>query len=271
MSCTQLTDGKISTPIQPTLRQPVGPKSVIYNVPLDIKADEILNYLPPQVRFVKRFQYKPAGELELHDSTTVLLHFQSEPPSEVRIGYLLYKIRPYIPKPLRCFKCNRFGHVAYHCKIKERCSKCGEQQVEHVLKIKTSRNVSYAEAVKLQRSSEQGTSPPIVSSGSEYPALPTAVPSLHIICPNLSTPKAVDSNNKEVIVTEEIGSFKMFNNPIHFLAFLAEVMQQTIVAKDQNETIDVFKIITGAAGGRYGLLLDSEQLHNFAMECQVNF
>ena len=129
----------------------------------------------------------------------------------------------------------------------------------------TSRNASYAEAVKLQRSSEQGTSTPIVSSGSEYPAFSTAVPSLHIICPNLSTPKAIDSNNKQVIVTEEIGSFTMFNNPIHFLAFLAEVIQQTIVAKDQNETIDIFKIITGAAGGRYGLPLDSEQLHNFAM------
>ena len=127
MSCTQLTDGKISTPIQPTLSQTVGPKGVIYNVPLDIKADEILNYLQPQVKFVKRFQYKPAGELELHDSTTVRLNFQSELPSEVRTGYLLFKIRPYIPKPLWCFKCNQFGHVAHHCKTKERCSKCGEQ------------------------------------------------------------------------------------------------------------------------------------------------
>ena len=127
MSCTQLTDGKISTPMQPTLCQPVGPKGVIYNVPLDIKADEILNCLQPQVKFVKRFQYKPAGELELHDSTAILLHFQSELTSEVRTGYLLFKIRPYIPNPLRCFKCNLFSHIAHHCKIKERCSKCGEQ------------------------------------------------------------------------------------------------------------------------------------------------
>jgi len=56
----------------------------------------------------------------------------------------------------------------------------------------------------------------------------------------------------------------MFNNPIHFLAFLAEVIQQTIVAKEQNEAIDVFKIITGAAGGRIGLPLDSEQLKLFS-------
>jgi len=89
MSCSQLTDGKISTHIQTTLREPVGPKGVIYNVPLDPKAGQILDYLKPQVKFVKRFQYKPVGELELLDSTTVLLHFQSDLPSEVRIGYVI--------------------------------------------------------------------------------------------------------------------------------------------------------------------------------------
>jgi len=87
LSCSQLTDSKISTPIQTTLRQPVGPKGVIYNVPLDIKAAEILDYLQPHMKFVKTFQYKPAGELELLDSTTILLHFHSDLPSEVRIGY----------------------------------------------------------------------------------------------------------------------------------------------------------------------------------------
>jgi len=51
---------------------------------------------------------------------------------------------------------------------------------------------------------------------------------------------------------------------MHFLAFLAELIQQTIVAKDQNETIDFFKIITGAAGGRICLPLDSEQLKLFS-------
>jgi len=125
-------------------------------------------------------------------------------------------------------------------------------------------NCSAAQAVKLQRSSEQGTSPQSLSSRSEYPALPTEVRSPHTICSNRSTTNAVDSSSEAVIVTEEIGSFNMFNNPIYFLAFLAEVIQQTIVAKDQKENIDVFKITTGAAGGRIGLALDSEQLKLFS-------
>jgi len=39
---------------------------------------------------------------------------------------LNFKTKQYIPKPIRCFKCNRFGHVTIYCEGKERCSKCGE-------------------------------------------------------------------------------------------------------------------------------------------------
>jgi len=185
--------------------------------------------------------------------------FKSDLTSEVRIGYLNFKIRPYVSKPLRCFKCNRFGHVANHCKVKERCSKCGEQhswtlcpstalncpnchgkhaandrscprykQEEQVLKIKSSRNVSYAEAVKMHHNSAQGLSSSNLSSRSEFPPLPTVDRSPRNLCPNLSNTNAVDSTGEEIIVTEEVGSFNMFHNPIHFLAFLADVIQQTI-------------------------------------------
>ena len=50
------------------------------------------------------------------------------------------------------------------------------------------------------------------------------------LCPNLSNTNAVASTGDEIIVTEEVGSFNMFQDPTHFLAFLAEVIQQTIVA-----------------------------------------
>jgi len=238
MSCSQLNDGKISTHILTTLRQPVGPKRVVYNVPLDIRKVETLEYLQPQVKFMKRFQYKPAGEIELHDSTTVLLHFISEFPSEVRVGYLIFKTRPYISKPLRCFKCNRLGHVASHCKGKESCSKCGEQhswtvcpstalncpnchgkhaandkscprykQEDKSLKIKSSRNVTYAEAVKLHRSSGDSTSPPNLSSRSEFPPLPTVDRSPHNIgLSNVTNTRAVESRGEEAIISKEIGS-----------------------------------------------------------------
>ncbi|GFX67637.1 uncharacterized protein TNCV_3933791 [Trichonephila clavipes] len=38
--------------------------------------------------------------------------------------YLNCKIRPYIPNPLRCFKCQRFGHSQTACRGQLTCSRC---------------------------------------------------------------------------------------------------------------------------------------------------
>jgi len=115
--------------------------------------------------------------------------------------------------------------------------------------------------------SAQGLSSSSLASRSEFPPLPTVERSPRNLCPTLSNTNAVastSSTGEEQIVTEEVSSFNMFQNPVHLLVFLAEVIQQTIVAKDRNEAIDVFKIITGAAGGRIGLPLDAEQIKIFA-------
>ena len=32
------------------------------------------------------------------------------PPTSLRAGYLTVPVRPYIPFPMRCFKCHKFGH-----------------------------------------------------------------------------------------------------------------------------------------------------------------
>ena len=36
-----------------------------------------------------------------------------------------YSVREYIPPPIRCFKCQRFCHVASQCRDKIRCAKFG--------------------------------------------------------------------------------------------------------------------------------------------------
>ena len=55
----------------------------------------------------------------------------------------------------------------------------------------------------------------------------------------------------------------MFGNPVTFLAFLAEVIRQNMLAKDNNGSIDVWQIITKAAGDRMGLPVDADQLQFF--------
>ena len=65
------------------------------------------------------------------------------------------------------------------------------------------------------------------------------------------------------MVTEEITGLNMFNNSVHFLAFLAEVIQQTLLATQRKENIVVFGIIAKVADGNIGLALNAEQLQLF--------
>ncbi|GFU06109.1 uncharacterized protein TNCV_4764491, partial [Trichonephila clavipes] len=45
-------------------------------------------------------------------------------PATIKTGYLNCKICPYIPNPLRCFQCPRFGHSQTSCRGQLTCSRC---------------------------------------------------------------------------------------------------------------------------------------------------
>ena len=47
-------------------------------------------------------------------------------PSELKIGYMRYKVVPYESPPLRCYNCQRLGHKAENCTAQERCLLCAE-------------------------------------------------------------------------------------------------------------------------------------------------
>ena len=46
-------------------------------------------------------------------------------PAVLIAGYLRLRVDLYIPNPLRCFKCQRFGHHKDNCRNKQVCPKCG--------------------------------------------------------------------------------------------------------------------------------------------------
>ncbi|CAL1267232.1 unnamed protein product [Larinioides sclopetarius] len=105
------------------------------------------------------------------------------PPKSVRIAYINCPVRPYIPNPLRCFKCQKFGHSIGTCRGKETCGRCSEighnsktctstpkcsnckedhpsysrkcplwVQEKEIQAIKVSQNISFAEARKIVKS-----------------------------------------------------------------------------------------------------------------------
>jgi len=71
----------------------------------------------------------------------------------------------------------------------------------------------------------------------------------------------VPPDQEEIIITEQLDfSSLLFSKPVTFLAFLSEVIRQTMLAKDNNESIDVCQIITKTAGDCMGLPVDADQL-----------
>ncbi|XP_077486525.1 uncharacterized protein LOC144097762 [Amblyomma americanum] len=45
-------------------------------------------------------------------------------PESIQVGYAKISVRPYIPNPRRCFKCQRFGHGSQSCRGRDTCAKC---------------------------------------------------------------------------------------------------------------------------------------------------
>ena len=57
---------------------------------------------------------------------------RSQLPKEIKVGYNLIKINPYIPNPLRCYNCQKFGHLETKCVKSAVCKKCRESGSDHI-------------------------------------------------------------------------------------------------------------------------------------------
>lgn len=100
-------------------------RGVITGIPIDMTTERIKKIISgAEVKEVRRLQY--VKDKERKDSLSVMIHFvENKLPERVYLGYMSYMVRPYVPPPLRCFKCQRFGHVVAVCRGKQRCARCG--------------------------------------------------------------------------------------------------------------------------------------------------
>ena len=89
-------------------------------------SEEILEGLGSQgVVEVRRINSRVDGVLT--PTATLILTFKSHSlPETVKAGFIRIKVRPYIPNPLRCFNCQRFGHTSDRCKFDAACPRCGK-------------------------------------------------------------------------------------------------------------------------------------------------
>ena len=60
-------------------------------------------------------------------TSTLFLTFSTRDlPKEITVGYLEVKVALFVPNPMRCFNCNKFGHMSQRCKVAAKCPGCGK-------------------------------------------------------------------------------------------------------------------------------------------------
>ena len=159
---------------------------------------ELLEELKSQkVVDVKRIKVKRDREL-MNTNTLILTFGASQLPNYIKAGYIIARVEMYIPNPLRCFKCQKYGHGKDRCKHEQTCARCGEKGHEdtgcenlahcvncngdhpsyarkcptweierEIVKIKYTEDISFPEARrKLQSKSQNGPSYANVTRGS---------------------------------------------------------------------------------------------------------
>jgi hypothetical protein len=147
--------------------------------------ETLLDYLKPQNVTDLHFHQRTINNKTINTGLVFVTFGTNVLPEELTVGYLRLRVRPYIPTPMRCYACHKYGHLSKHCQIKDaptcyncieskhihnttercantpRCVNCNEEghnsynrncteykrQVD-ILTIKVTQNVSMAEAVK---------------------------------------------------------------------------------------------------------------------------
>ena len=129
LKVTKLHGHKVSCIPHPTYNQSKG---VIYAPKLlTIDTEEIQSELKEQnvVTVVQMMKKVENGHIPL---PTLILTFNSyRLPNIIKAGWLTFKVKPFIPSPLRCFHCQIFGHSIQKCRKKLSqepavCGNCGK-------------------------------------------------------------------------------------------------------------------------------------------------
>lgn len=232
-------------------------KGVIYGVSAELSEKDIKEHIKGGcVNEVKRFKAREGGSRD----APVLISFEgSELPERVYIFCMSYQVKAYQRPPLRCFKCQRFGHMAASCRGNRRCAKCGgdhdvlkcevedkkccncggahmasSRECTHFVKAKKVQEVqnhskiSYAEALK----KVEGAKTPVIAE-----TLPKGY-------------AAAVRDSNEISFSKE-----------SFLAFIVAVVHG---AWDKKTSSDVIKFVAGAADRFLGVRgYSPEELHAF--------
>ncbi|KAG7196346.1 hypothetical protein KM043_018792 [Ampulex compressa] len=152
---------------------------------LNCTVEEIQDELADQgVIDVRRITRKRDGEI-MPTASLILTFNKPFLPDSIKAGFHIINVRPYIPNPMRCFKCQRYGHTAVNCSNDQICAcgspphddtecalpmicvNCGNQhsarskncptfkQEQEIQRIKITKKIPYNEAKRLVKTSSR--------------------------------------------------------------------------------------------------------------------
>ncbi|XP_064475771.1 uncharacterized protein LOC135389668 [Ornithodoros turicata] len=126
LNTREMLDVPISASLHKTLNTCRGVVAIA-ELMMDVPVEEILMNLKEQaVIDVGKLKIRKNNEY-ITTRNVVPTFDRPSLPDKLKVGYLFADVRPYIPNPLRCFKCNRFGHAADACRGSPCCARFGQQ------------------------------------------------------------------------------------------------------------------------------------------------
>ena len=106
-------------------------KAVVRSKKLSLCTIEEIRELKKQgVTEVKRVSIKKEGKTI--ETNTYIMQFNTPKiPEKIIVGNVMEWVEQYIPNPLRCYKCQKYGNHKDNCRGREMCGKCGQRNPDH--------------------------------------------------------------------------------------------------------------------------------------------
>ena len=124
----------------------------------DCNTEEIVEELQPQGVTAASIIHVRDGDSRRRTNTVILTFASPQPPKHITAGYFRVPLEPYIPNPLRCYDCQKYGHSSRACKSTALCVHCGESGHEAAhCKNQTSASIAKVTTLPPRESIPNGT------------------------------------------------------------------------------------------------------------------
>ena len=88
--------------------------------------EELIDQLKQQGVTDARMVTIKKNDVIIKVNTAILTFNRPTPPATIKVGFERCNVQPYVPSPLRCFKCQQFGHHQDSCKREKVCGQCAQ-------------------------------------------------------------------------------------------------------------------------------------------------